>query len=416
MSVHDPLPEPPEQPREPVVPLPDNPVSRPPTEYQQAVPADSLPADVPPEWRPEPPLEERSVVRKPERPHPGLGFSLLWLLLFVLVTQGSAAVLIVGLIVIKALLAPNTQAYLNQFANTQQMQQSPEFASVMWPGMLVCEMVSILMGWLALRLVVGPNWPRQVALRRPSFAHFVLALMLYPAIVCLAGMVEMIVQRLGVPHLINMEDTLKVTGWWPWWLAVLIIGLGPGLGEELWCRAFLGRGLLGNYGVVVGILLTSLLFGIMHIEPHQVIYAPVIGAVLHYVYWTTRSLWLPMMLHTLNNSIAVLAISRNAPFRDILEKADQVLESPSGANAFLVFGAAIVLLLTVGYALYQSRARLEDEDPLRPGWRPDYPSVAYPPLDSGTRMVHPRPSPGILALALLGFLTFVAVCVWVVQQ
>ena len=33
---------------------------------------------------------------------------------------------------------------------------------------------------------------------------------------------------------------MGMIGYWPWYLGVLIIGIGPGIGEELFCRAFLG--------------------------------------------------------------------------------------------------------------------------------------------------------------------------------
>ena len=106
---------------------------------------------------------------------------------------------------------------------------------------------------------------------------------------------------------------MGMIGYWPWYLGVLIIGIGPGIGEELFCRAFLGRGLIAKHGVIPGVLLTSLLFGLMRIEPRQVIYAPVMGILLHFVYLTTHSLLMPMLIHTLNNSLSALAVGPRSP-------------------------------------------------------------------------------------------------------
>src|SRR5262249_51672781 len=105
----------------------------------------------------------------------------------------------------------------------------------------------------------------------------------------------------------GMEDLLLETRAWPLLVAVLVIAVMPAFSEEIWCRAFLGRGLLGQYGVVCGVLITSYFFGAMHILPHQGAMAMFMGLVLHYAYITTRSLLAPMLLHFLNNATSVLA-------------------------------------------------------------------------------------------------------------
>ena len=50
---------------------------------------------------------------------------------------------------------------------------------------------------------------------------------------------------------------------------------------------------MGRYGVLVGILLTSLLFGVMHVHPVKIAGAFVFGCFAHLVYLATRSLWVP---------------------------------------------------------------------------------------------------------------------------
>src|SRR5207244_1470775 len=129
---------------------------------------------------------------------------------------------------------------------------------------------------------------------------------------------------------------------WPLPIAILIIGFGPAIGEELWCRGFLGRGLVGNYGPVAGAFLTSFLFGLIHIEPRQAMVAMLMGLVLHYTYLMTRSLLVPMLLHLLNNSLAVTA--SHVHFFDFLD-APEMLAPP-------VYLAAGLLLLAVCWTLY----------------------------------------------------------------
>src|SRR5262249_9404020 len=108
----------------------------------------------------------------------------------------------------------------------------------------------------------------------------------------------------GLP--LDMEQMMGLIQQWPMWFAVSSIAVGPAIAEELWCRAFLGRGFVGRYGVFFGVLLTSIFFGAIHVDPHQGTAAIFMGLILHYTYLVTRSLWVPMLLHFTNNALAVV--------------------------------------------------------------------------------------------------------------
>jgi membrane protease YdiL (CAAX protease family) len=198
----------------------------------------------------------------------------------------------------------------------------------------------------------------------------------------------------------GMEDLIKEFRSWDWGFAVLVVGAGPAVSEELWCRGFLGRGLTRQYGVAVGVLLTSVFFGVMHLDPPQAVATAFLGLVFHYTYVTSRSLWLPMLMHFVNNSVAVVAAKLADP---------EAL--PSGRSAVLplpVYAGAALLLLAVCWALYQSRVRFlapAEGGPVL--WEPDYPGVEHPPAESGVVAVHPWLSGSAAAgvfLALLSFL------------
>src|SRR5262249_22812770 len=154
---------------------------------------------------------------------------------------------------------------------------------------------------------------------------------------------------------------------WPAWVGVLGIGLGPALAEELWCRGFMGRGLVARFGVVGGVLLTSLFFGLLHLDPALILATGFLGLCLHFVYLTTRSLWLPMLLHFLTNSLAV--VLTHYPDLQKLVGDEEHLSASICAGAF-------ALLVAVGWALYVSRARLLGSQTLGSGaWQPDHPGV-----------------------------------------
>src|SRR5437764_15430946 len=134
---------------------------------------------------------------------------------------------------------------------------------------------------------------------------------------------------------------VKLFNTWPWAFAVLVIGLGPGIGEELWCRGFLGRGLVGTHGYMAGVVMASFFFGLIHVDPAQGTMAMLMGLWLHFVYLMTRSLLAPVMLHFLNNSVAVLL-----PRLSGLEEWDK----KSGEVPVLVVLAGVNLMAAVGWA------------------------------------------------------------------
>ena len=121
-----------------------------------------------------------------------------------------------------------------------------------------------------------------------------------------------------------------------------------------------------------------------------------LGLGLHLVYLATRSILVPMLLHFLNNSLAVLALT--LPDSHL----DAVNEAPQGSAPIynvLLYLAAGALLATVGWALYRSRARVISESGARDSWSPPFPGVEYPPPFSDVIVI--RPGPGWVAVGLV---------------
>jgi hypothetical protein len=125
--------------------------------------------------------------------------------------------------------------------------------------------------------------------------------------------------------------------------------------------------------------------------------AMVMGVMIHYVYLTTRSLLAPMLVHFLNNSLAV-TLAR-LPALSQLDKAQ-------GEPLIPLYTGAALLLFGVCWALYQTRARLVSEG--ESAWRPPWPGVACPPPDSGTRIETPMLSGTSTALVAAGMIAFFA--------
>ena len=78
--------------------------------------------------------------------------------------------------------------------------------------------------------------------------------------------------------------------------------------EEVFFRGFVFPGLRRGMPVGWAIILSSLLFAVSHTDPGSFAVLLIIGLALAILRWRTRSIWPPILLHTLNNGIAALAV------------------------------------------------------------------------------------------------------------
>lgn len=92
------------------------------------------------------------------------------------------------------------------------------------------------------------------------------------------------------------------------WTIVAVVLFAP-VFEELICRGLVLESLRTRYGVVAAWLLSSLFFGVIHLQPQLVVNAFFVGLILAYIYIRTDSLWPAMILHAVNNGVAYLMMT-----------------------------------------------------------------------------------------------------------
>jgi membrane protease YdiL (CAAX protease family) len=88
----------------------------------------------------------------------------------------------------------------------------------------------------------------------------------------------------------------------------VLAGLVIPIVEEIFFRGVVYRWLRDKWGIVVGVIVSGLVFGIAHFEPATVVPAIVMGFVLALVYEKSHSLWPPILIHMLNNTLAIAAL------------------------------------------------------------------------------------------------------------
>ena len=91
------------------------------------------------------------------------------------------------------------------------------------------------------------------------------------------------------------------------WLWVGAIFIGPVV-EECMFRGVLLRGLLTRYKPVTAVLLSAILFGLIHVRLHQVVPATLLGLLFGIVFLKSRSLIHTILLHMLSNTLIFCSV------------------------------------------------------------------------------------------------------------
>lgn len=109
--------------------------------------------------------------------------------------------------------------------------------------------------------------------------------------------------------------------------------------EEIIFRGIIQKGMINN-GVKPwkAILLASVLFGLIHGNPWQFVGATLLGTVLGLVYYKTKSLLLPMLLHGFNNLCSAILIfyTQKESFAEAFEMQEWMILA-IGITLFSVF-------------------------------------------------------------------------------
>jgi membrane protease YdiL (CAAX protease family) len=211
-----------------------------------------------------------------------------------------------------------------------------------FPAYVLAQVTTLIFTCGIIRVTVGSGWAKALDVRLPGIADLALALAGWPAVSILI---------FGLQHLAVSWPPLLDLGWldtalavnpegWPLWLVGAAFAVGPGITEELWYRGWLGWALARPPSVIRGILVCSVLFGLGHLRPVQVLASTVFGLYLHITYLSGRSLLLPVIVHLSQNGLGVLETMGVISLQPFYE---MVAEHPIP----IYLGAGLVLVVVV---------------------------------------------------------------------
>lgn len=138
----------------------------------------------------------------------------------------------------------------------------------------------------------------------------------------------------------------------PYWILLLLVAVLPAITEEITIRGVVLSG-YDNKNIYVACAASGLLFGIMHLDPQQFLYATVLGFILALVVRITNSIFASALIHfiingtsiTMQKIVSLLPMESNDTSLQTLSISEKISYSITYAIIALVFSAFAYLII-----------------------------------------------------------------------
>jgi membrane protease YdiL (CAAX protease family) len=188
---------------------------------------------------------------------------------------------------------------------------TPSTGMVIGTSVILTALVAPPLCALFSRWIHGPSVRDNLALSGASIGAFALWTAICMLLAFGLDLYASTAEQENVPEL--MLEIYRSTPIKPvFWIAVVI---AAPIWEEFLFRGFLFEGLRQSLGIFHTIAITSILFGAIHLLQYDsfgVLTTMVIGLSMGLARWLTGSLYVPIVMHTVNNAIAMIQMARAA--------------------------------------------------------------------------------------------------------
>ncbi|MBO7608956.1 MAG: CPBP family intramembrane metalloprotease [Muribaculaceae bacterium] len=212
--------------------------------------------------------------------------------------------------------------------------QTPYMTTGLLVGTLLCIAVFLWRRWAALNLG---------KIRRSDLAMVILMSLLLFLGWCFPE--DFLNRLIDIPDKLTAEDYDNLTGGI---VGLIDTGIMTPVAEEILCRgAILGALLrLMPRRPWIAIVIQALIFGLIHMNPVQIVFGTLYGVMLGWLAWRTSSLLPGIVVHVANNSSVLL-------LPDAFDESLAKLNTPMTITALVVSFAILVL----GFRWFQKKYR-----------------------------------------------------------
>ncbi len=157
----------------------------------------------------------------------------------------------------------------------------------------------------------------------------------------LFGAIDPLADLIPVPEILKAE--FEKLGNYTGVAAFFMMVIAAPIFEELIYRGIILDGLLKRYSAFTAILVSSILFGLIHLNPWQFVAGFIFGIFAGWIYYRTRNLTLTMILHAITNLVGYF---QNV-YRDFLSKYDNLIELYGGLTRYIFVIITCIALFVI---------------------------------------------------------------------
>jgi len=183
-------------------------------------------------------------------------------------------------------------------------------------------------------------------LRRLGWRNVIMIVVLTLALIPVLSLANLISQ-LAFPNVIAeiMEDVIQDGGIW---MSLVVFAIVPPIFEEI---AFRGVGFVGFKHVKIrtAAVINGLVFGFLHMNMNQFIYAFLGGVIFCYLMYYTKSIWAPILSHFVVNAFGAIMsyIQQETSYQDI-----PALDLTAGGEEVLAMLISFGLFALISMAVF----------------------------------------------------------------
>ncbi|MFI3268191.1 MAG: type II CAAX endopeptidase family protein [Rikenellaceae bacterium] len=129
--------------------------------------------------------------------------------------------------------------------------------------------------------------------------------------------------------------------------------------EELLFRGIIQSDLEHKYGGISSIIITSLVFSIIHINPAQVIAVFFTSVLISTIYYKTKSLWCCIIIHSFNNTAAYLLFKLYKDKSDYAKPYIDFFENHT--TYYIIYSIAVLIVILTIVTLFATKKSTENK-------------------------------------------------------
>ncbi len=154
----------------------------------------------------------------------------------------------------------------------------------------------------------------------------------------------------------SLKGLLVMDSFGEFLLNILVISIIPGIGEELLFRGVIQKELYRWFKrPAIAVWAAAILFSAMHMQFQGFFPRLLLGASLGYLYLFTKNLWIPIIIHFINNAVPIVSMH----FFNI-DLADLSPEESPDIPLIMAIGS-LLLAIGVGMYIYSKNAKPSHE-------------------------------------------------------